>query len=112
MCISPPLDLDHDYEDGRPQLLPQELCCQCLPDGPLLHQVVDHLKLNFFFDYPAHKDIKHAGEVFENNLEQEDHLLTFNWLHEGFSSANPRGNENISEKAKNDPLEFWKLTNN
>ena len=72
-CTTPPLELDHDDEDGRPQPLPKELCCQRLPDGPLLHQVVDHLKLNFFVDYPAHKDINHAGEAFKNKLEPEDH---------------------------------------
>ena len=64
-----------DDEAGRPQPLPRELCCQCLPDGLLLHLVVDHLKLNFLVDYPAHEDIKYAGEALENYLEHEDHYL-------------------------------------
>ena len=79
-----------------------------------LEQVVDHLKLNFLVDYSAHGNIKHAGEAFENDLEHEDHLLTFNWLYEGLSSGKPRGNENISQNIKNDPLEILEVlkTNN
>ena len=37
-CTTPPLELDRDDEDGRPQPLPQEPCCQRLPDGPLLRK--------------------------------------------------------------------------